>query len=165
MVRPQKAEAQPTALAGVLDRLLPLLQHTARRRGLALRASAPPDLPPILVDPNQIQQILINLLINALEATPEGGRVQVSARPASEDGRPGVALAVADTGPGIPPDLLPRVFEPFFTTKPPGQGTGLGLAICRDIVREHGGKIGVESRAGAGTTFTVWLPEAGGDRA
>jgi len=165
MVRPRKPEIQPTALDSVLERLLPLLRHTARRRAVMLAASVPADLPPMLADPNQLQQVLINLLINALEATPAGGRVSVGASPADGNGRAGVAISVTDTGPGIPPDLLPRVFEPFFTTKPPGQGTGLGLAICRDIVRAHGGEIRVESRAGAGCTFVVWLPRAEGGQA
>jgi signal transduction histidine kinase len=131
---------------------------------VTLEAAVPADLPPISADPNQLQQVLINLLMNALEATLPGGHVQVTAAPRAEAGRPGVRFGVADTGPGIPPDVLPRVFEPFFTTKPPGQGTGLGLAICRDIVKEHGGEIQVESQPGAGTTFTVWLPEAEQER-
>ncbi|MBI4591013.1 MAG: HAMP domain-containing protein [Candidatus Rokubacteria bacterium] len=163
-VRPQKPEVQPTALAPLLDRLLPLLQHGAKRRGVALAAAVPADLPPMLADPNQLQQVLINLLMNALEATPAGGRVEVRAGRSIHEGRAGVAVSVRDTGPGIPPDLLPRVFDPFFTTKPPGQGTGLGLAICRDIVREHAGEIQVESRSDRGATFTVWLPEAEGHR-
>lgn len=160
MVRPQKPEIRPTGLAAVLERLLPLLQHTARRRGVRLSAAVPSDLPPVLADPNQLQQVLINLLMNALEATPAGGRVGISPARGQRDGRPGVTLSVTDTGPGIPADVLPRVFEPFFTTKPAGQGTGLGLAICRDIIREHGGEILAESSPGTGTTFTVWLPGA-----
>lgn len=164
MVRPQKPEVQPTMLASILERLLPLIQHAARRRRIALSASVSVQLPPVLADPNQLQQVLINLLMNALEATPAGGRVSVGANPENRDGRAGIAISVTDTGPGIPADLLPRVFESFFTTKPPGQGTGLGLAICRDIVKEHGGEIRVESGAGAGATVTVWLPEAAGGR-
>lgn len=160
LVRPQKPEVQSTALATVLERLLPLLKHTARRRGVTLTATVPQDLPPLLADPNQLQQVLINLLMNALEATPAGGRVGLTAGPVDHRGRAGVAVSVTDTGPGIPDDLLRRVFDPFFTTKPPGQGTGLGLSICRDIIREHDGEIRVESKPGAGTTFTVWLPEA-----
>ncbi|MBI4608246.1 MAG: HAMP domain-containing protein [Candidatus Rokubacteria bacterium] len=162
MVRPRKPEVQPIALAPVLERLLPLLAHAARRRGVALTAAVPQDLPPMLADPNQLQQVLINLLMNALEATPAGGRVGVSANRVSRDGRAGVTVAVSDTGSGIPVDLLSQVFEPFFTTKPSGQGTGLGLSICRDIVREHGGEIRVESRPDEGTTFTVWLPAEAG---
>ncbi|MBI4562900.1 MAG: HAMP domain-containing protein [Candidatus Rokubacteria bacterium] len=160
MVRPQKPDVQPTALASILERLFPLLRHTARRRAVTLTSSLPRDLPRLLADANQLQQVLINLLMNALEATPAGGRVEVNAISARHAGRPGVAISVTDTGPGIPPDLLPRVFESFFTTKPPGQGTGLGLAICRDIVRAHDGEIQVESQGGVGTTFVVWLPQA-----
>jgi two-component system NtrC family sensor kinase len=157
-VRPQKPEVQPTALAEVFERLLPLLRHAAQRREVGLTASAPADLPPMLVDPNQLQQVLINVVMNAVEATPRRGRVGVTAHGQSQDGRAGVAVTVVDTGCGIPAETLPRVFEPFFTTKPAGEGTGLGLAICRDIVRQHGGEIRVASEAGAGTTVTIWLP-------
>jgi signal transduction histidine kinase len=159
VVRPAKPEIQPTSLPAVVERLLPLLRHTARRRGLTLDAAVPDDVPPVLADPNQLQQVLINLVMNAVEATPAGGRIQVTARPRIAAAGDGVAVVVADTGPGIPPEIVPRVFEPFFTTKPPGQGTGLGLAICRDIVREHGGDIRLESRPNAGTTVTIWLPK------
>jgi signal transduction histidine kinase len=159
VVRPAKPEIQPTSLPAVIERLLPLLRHTARRRGLTLDASVPDDVPPVLADPNQLQQVLINLVMNAVEATPAGGRVHVTVRQRVAAADSGVEVAVADTGPGIPPEILPRVFEPFFTTKPPGQGTGLGLAICRDIVREHGGDIRLESGPQAGTTVTIWLPE------
>ena len=76
------------------------------------------------------------------------------------DGRAGVAVAVSDRGAGIPAEILGRIFDPFVTTKPAGQGTGLGLAICRDIVRDHGGTIDVQSQEGRGTTFEVWLPAA-----
>jgi signal transduction histidine kinase len=114
----------------------------------------------MLADPAQLQQILINLVLNALDVTPAGGRVEIGARPSSVRERTGIALTVSDTGPGIPPELRSKVFEAFFTTKPAGQGTGLGLAICRDIVQAHGGEIEVESTPGSGTTFTVWIPEA-----
>jgi signal transduction histidine kinase len=159
MVRPSKPEIQPTSLATVVERLLPLLRHSAGRREVRLDAAIPDDLPAVLADPNQLQQVLINLVMNAVEVTPPGGRVQLTARERAT-GRPGLELTIADTGPGIRPEVLPRVFEPFFTTKPPGQGTGLGLAICRDIIREHGGEIRLESRLKAGTTVTVWLPSA-----
>jgi signal transduction histidine kinase len=139
---------------------MPLLRHAARRHEATLAASVPPDLPPVLADPNQLQQLLINLVVNALEAMAPGGRVEVAAARREHEARPGVAIAVADTGPGIAADVLPRVFEAFFTTKPAGQGTGLGLAICREIVTQHGGDIGITSRDGAGTTVTVWLPRA-----
>lgn len=160
MVRPAKPEMQPTALAGVMERLLPLLRHGARRRGVHLEAAVPPDLPPAMADANQLQQVVINLVMNAIEATPIGGRVEVTARRRSLGDRAGVEVAVADTGPGIPAEIRSKVFEPFFSTKPRGQGTGLGLPICRDIVREHGGDIRLESRVEGGTAVTVWLPGA-----
>jgi signal transduction histidine kinase len=158
-VRLQKPEIQPVALPAVLDRLLPLLDPAARRRGVRIATALASGLPPVAADPNQLQQILLNLVMNALEATPREGCITVESWACPHDGRGGVATAVADTGVGIPAASLGRVFEPFYTTKPPGQGTGLGLAICRDLVREHGGTLTVQSREGQGTTFTMWLPE------
>jgi signal transduction histidine kinase len=161
-VRPQKPEVRPTNLAQLLDRLLPLFGHLARKRGIEVQAKIPADLPLLQADPNQLQQLLINLLMNAIEATSEGGIVRISAEPSEIEERAGVALLVSDTGAGISPEALSKVFDPFFTTKPHGQGTGLGLAISRDIVKEHGGRISVASSVGHGTTFTVWLPAAEG---
>ena len=161
-VRSQKLEIQPTPLAEILDRVLPLLRHPARRRGVTLAASIPDELPRMLADPGQMQQVLINLVLNALDATPPGGVVEIGVSLEDSGGRAGVAVAVRDTGSGIPDELKPRLFEPFFTTKPAGQGTGLGLAICRDIIRAHGGEIRVESQPGAGATFIVWIPAAAG---
>jgi signal transduction histidine kinase len=157
-VRQQKPEIQPVAVPGVLERVVPLMEHMARRRGVSLSSTAAPPLPDIAADPNQVQQVLINLIVNAMEATPRGGRIGIETWACPNDGRPGVAVAVSDTGSGIPADAIGHVFEPFFTTKPQGQGTGLGLSICRDIVREHGGTLAVQSREGQGTTFTAWLP-------
>jgi signal transduction histidine kinase len=158
-VRPQKPDLRSMTLVSVLDPLLPLLRHAARARGIALVTSTSSDrIPDLLADRGQVQQVLINLVLNGLEATPPGGRVEVSARGMDRGGRSGAVISVTDTGPGIPADILSKIFDPFFTTKPQGQGTGLGLSICRDIVRTHGGEISVDSRVGAGTTFTVWLP-------
>jgi signal transduction histidine kinase len=157
-VRPQKPEVQAVVLGSVVERLVPLLGHMGRRGGISIVADVPPDLPQIAADPGQLQQILINLLINALEASPPGGRITVTARVCRHDGRPGVATTVTDAGSGIPREVVGKVFEPFFTTKPTGQGTGLGLAICRDITQSHEGALSVESREGEGTTFTLWLP-------
>ncbi len=126
------------------------MEHMARRRSVSIAAAPAPPLPDVAADPNQVQQVLINLIVNALEATPRGGRIGIEAWACPNDGRAGVAVAVSDTGSGIPADALGHVFEPFFTTKPQGQGTGLGLPICRDILREHGGTLAVQSRAGPG---------------
>jgi hypothetical protein len=124
---------------------------------VAISVSLPTGLPSLMADPSQLQQVLINLVLNALDVTPSGGQISISARPLTTDERSGVAIAVTDTGPGIPAELRTKVFEPFFTTKAAGQGTGLGLAICRDLVVGLGGEIMLES--GGGTTFTVWLPD------
>jgi len=159
-VRPQRLEIQPVALGDVIDRLLALLRHPARRRSVSLMTSIPQDLPPLLGDPSQIEQLLINLILNALDATPAGGRVTVTGQSEVRDGHAGIAVAVSDTGAGIAEEVRARIFEPFFTTKPAGHGTGLGLAICRDIVRGHGGDIRVDSHVGRGTAFTVWIPMA-----
>jgi two-component system NtrC family sensor kinase len=159
-LRPRDPEICATPLGEVLDRALPLLRHPARRRQVTLRTNIAEDLPSMAADAGQLQQVVINLVLNAIDATPVGGEVDVSARPARLRERSGVALSVRDTGPGISPALLPRLFEPFFTTKPAGLGTGLGLAICRDIVRAHGGEVRVESEEGRGTTVTAWIPAA-----
>jgi signal transduction histidine kinase len=158
--RPREPQRAATAAGTVMEVVRPLLRHFARSRGVTLAVSIPPDLPPVLVDPGHLQQVLINVLTNALEATPKGGRVEVTAAPRDDEGRSGVAIAIRDSGPGIPTETLPRIFDPFFTTKPPGEGTGLGLAICRDLMRRNGSEIQVASAPGEGTTFTIWLPEA-----
>jgi signal transduction histidine kinase len=160
-VRPVKPEIQPTVLKEVTDSLLVLLEHTARRHGVTLDVSIPGDLPPVRADRNQLQQVLINILMNAFEAARPIGNVRVRARRARRATRTGVEIEVRDTGPGIPASILPRIFEPFFSTKPPGEGTGLGLPICRDILKSLGGEITVEGAPGAGATFLIWLAEEG----
>ena len=153
---PERVAVEP---GSVTDAIRPLLQYFAKSRNVTLGMAIPRDLPRVLVDPGHLQQVLINLLTNAIEATPAGGRVVVSGAPRADDGRLGVALEVRDTGAGIPEDVLPRIFDPFFTTKPVREGAGLGLAICRDLVRSNGSDIKVASTPGQGTTFTVWMPE------
>ncbi|MFE8601784.1 ATP-binding protein [Archangium violaceum] len=104
----------------------------------------------------RLEQVFVNLITNAIDASPRGGQVELFAEEAGEQ----VRLRVVDQGHGIPPELAQRIFEPFFTTKQPGEGTGLGLALVSSIVREHGGTLEVDSRPGASTTFTVTLPKA-----
>jgi two-component system, NtrC family, sensor kinase len=105
----------------------------------------------------QLQQVMINLLSNALDATPAGGTIAVRTRSAG-DPPSTVVLEMADTGGGIPAEHLSKVFDPFFTTKPPGQGTGLGLSVCLGIVQDHHGTISVDSQEGRGSAFIVTLP-------
>ena len=135
-----------------------------------------PHLYPVLADPGHVEQALMNLIMNARDAMPEGGRVTVtmrnsdlvaSADPAAREAPPGyyAVLAVADTGHGMTPEVQARIFEPFFTTKGPGKGTGLGLATVYGIVRQSGGFIHVDSQPGKGTTFKIYLPHAQGQSA
>ncbi len=126
---------------------------------------AAPGLRPVMADRGQIEQVLLNLAVNARDAMPRGGRIGVSisnAAPGAGTG-PQVLLSVSDSGTGIAPELLPRLFEPFFTTKEPGKGTGLGLATVHGIVTHAGGRVEVESEVGRGTTFRVYLPAVEGE--
>jgi signal transduction histidine kinase/ActR/RegA family two-component response regulator len=117
----------------------------------------------VLLDRGQLEQVLINLAVNARDAMPDGGRLVVSTGLAETGAGVGrVVLSVADEGPGIPPEVLPHIFEPFFTTKAPGHGTGLGLSTCHGIVAQAGGEIAVESTPGKGARFEVRLPRASG---
>ena len=141
-------------LSPVVERCRMLLKHQAEMLSVTLETRVEPDLPKVVCDAAQVQQVILALAMNALEATPSDGRVSIEA---SRDGD-GVGLAVSDTGWGIPKDHLDRIFEPFFTTKEAGKGVGLGLAVVYGIVSAHHGTIDVESEPGRGTTFTVHLP-------
>ena len=138
------AQANETRL--LLERLLP--------SNIQLVTSLAQGLPPVLVDPGQLEQVLMNLAVNARDAMPEGGTLEIVT--AREDGS--VLLSVRDTGKGVSKELQARIFEPFFTTKAPGKGTGLGLATCHGIVQQAGGRIELRSAAEKGTTFRVLLP-------
>jgi signal transduction histidine kinase len=132
--------------------LLDVLRPLAERRDVRLEL-APGDPAEAEIDPSQMRQVLTNLVMNAIDASPAGGVVEIELG-ADESS---VRLAVRDRGEGVPPELVERVFEPFFTTKRGGEGTGLGLSIARGIARDHGGDIRVESGRGPGTTFVVTL--------
>lgn len=128
--------------------------------GLALTVATDPELPAVLGHQNQLQQVVLNLLTNAMDATPAGGRVELTTRALPDRG--GVEVEVSDTGQGIPLAHRKQIFEPFFSTKEPGRGTGLGLFISAQIVRDHKGRIEVQSEEGRGSTFRVFLPVARG---
>ena len=136
-----------------------LTDHHLSRKGVRVALEFTPGVPLIQADRQHLRQVLLNLFTNAADAMPEGGRLTVRVRPGELlDGRPGVVIEVADTGTGIPPDVLPRVTEAFFTTKEEGKGTGLGLAICKRIVDQHGGELVIESQLGVGTTISITVP-------
>jgi signal transduction histidine kinase len=153
--RPSPLILSKVSLHRLVADTLAFLEHQPLLHGLILESRVPPDLPAIRVDANQLSQILMNLLLNAAQATPEGGRITVSAKPSSNG--EAVDIQVVDTGRGIPADVLPHVFEPFFTTKR-GKGTGLGLSITQTYVRSHDGEIQIESAPQRGTTVTITLP-------
>jgi signal transduction histidine kinase len=134
---------------------LGFLEGQPALRGKRAENLVPEDLPHILVDSNQLSQVLMNLLINAAEATPDGGCIKVSARNLTFVDS--IEICVSDTGSGISPEVLPHVFEPFFTTKP-GKGTGLGLSISATYVRRNKGEIRIDSVLNRGTTVTITLP-------
>ena len=151
-INPQKND-----LNGIIDRCLLLVGHQMDLQGIELHKKLEPQLPSLYCDAGQVQQALLVILINAVEAMPNGGRLTIESAydPTHRLGR----VVMSDEGPGIPPEVLSHIFEPFFTTKEEGKGTGLGLAIALGIVQQHGGNIEVSSTPQKGSTFTVFLPE------
>jgi two-component system NtrC family sensor kinase len=140
-------------LEDVIQSAVRLLSHQKRNPLIEFKVDIAPDLLPVSGDPGQLQQAVIALATNALDAMGESGVLRIVGR--NEDQK--VVVEVSDTGVGIPPENLPKIFEPFFTTKEIGRGTGLGLAVCYGILTEHGGTLDVQSNVGAGTTFTITL--------
>ena len=139
-----------------IESTLNIIRHQAKKQEVVLEMELSP-LPPVACYPAKINQVVMNLVANAIDACQPGGRVTIRTKPESA----GVAIHVLDTGRGIAPEIRNKIFDPFFTTKPPGQGTGLGLSISYQIVRDHGGTIDVESTPGNGAHFTIRLPSRG----
>lgn len=166
ITHPRGLQMTVAPLEDAVKRALQSLDANLRERGLTVRLEVGPRTPPVPHDADQIQQLLINLVKNAVEASPPGATISINVEPLVAGGRPterravftghGLALRVEDQGSGIDPEHLKTIFEPFFTTKP--GGTGLGLYISHDIVKRHGGSLTVTSEAGSGTAFTVELP-------
>ena len=162
--RPAPARNEPVELARLVAASAELLAGQGVFKRVDLVLDLGEDLPPVTADRHQLQQALINLMINARDAMPSGGRLVLRLTresAGSDSARQWLRLEVTDSGEGIAPELLPKVFEPFFTTKQPGKGTGLGLAIVARVIEACGGRIDVTSVEGEGTTFTVLLPAAG----
>lgn len=162
MSRRKTEKFEPIDLASVVEEALVLLEREMNKYHVAVEKYFRP-APPALINPGQIQQVLLNLLVNARQAMPNGGRVIIKIEP-DADGET-VNLSVRDTGSGIDPEKLRHIFEPYFTTKSGPDatgkgGAGLGLAACREIIEAHQGRIRVESTPGRGTAFTLKLPIA-----
>ncbi len=135
-----------------------LLENEALIKGVKLEYKPGNDFPGLTLDRNQVQSALLNILINALDATEQGGTITVSIENRSIGESKGIDILIKDTGSGIPQENLDKLFDPFFTTKDPGKGTGLGLSVSHGIIQGHGGSITVTSELGKGTQFRVWLP-------
>jgi signal transduction histidine kinase len=162
LARSRGNDRAPTELVKLVEQSLVLLEREMQKYRVQVAVQAEP-APPALVCGNQIQQVLLNLLTNARQAMPKGGRIFIRIAPDPAAGT--VDLTVRDTGTGIAADKLPRIFDRFYTTKqgPDASGkggTGVGLAMCREIIESHQGKIRVESTVGVGTAFTLKLPVA-----
>jgi two-component system, NtrC family, sensor kinase len=159
--RRQDQERRPLAVGEVIERTAALLKNQLIQKRVELVVQVADGLPLVHGSPNQLQQVFVNLINNAAQAiagTGRPGTVTVRARPWLD----GVAIDVADSGPGVSAAVAERIFEPFFSTKREGEGTGLGLSICQGLVKEHGGRLSLQPARGAGATFTVELPAARG---
>jgi two-component system, NtrC family, sensor kinase len=150
--RPASTERSHVALGDILDEALNIAKYYKRTRGRIAPPAFPPDLPPLYAVRDQLVQVFLNLILNAIDATDRTGTVEL----AVERGPGGVTVTVRDDGCGIAAEDVPRLFQPYFTTKK--HGTGLGLFVTRKLVTDHGGTVDFESRAGAGTVFRVFLP-------
>ncbi|MGZ6202114.1 MAG: sensor histidine kinase [Thermodesulfobacteriota bacterium] len=139
-----------------IERTIDLIHYDPRKHPIVVVREFASNVPPVCADRQQLQQLFLNLFINAKDAMPQGGRLTV--RVETSLALKQIIIEVADTGVGIPHEILPRVLEPFFTTKPEGKGAGLGLAICRRIVQEHHGTLNITSEVGTGTTVRIMLP-------
>jgi two-component system NtrC family sensor kinase len=152
---------QSTELHDVIDRCLLLVRQQLELNGIEVQQKRAPDLPLVSCDPAQIEQVLLALIMNAIDAMPRGGNLWLETQLSPDETE--IQIRVRDDGAGIARDLLPQIFEPFMTTKENGRGVGLGLAISRGIVERHNGHIEVQSELGRGTTFTVTLPTRDSD--
>jgi two-component system NtrC family sensor kinase len=156
--RPTENIHLQTDMNCLVEDTLALVQHQARASNIGVVLQLEHELPQITVDPNQIKQVLLNLLHNAILAMPNGGDINLRTEKVLREGQNWLSVVVRDTGEGIDPENMERIFEPFFTTRPPGSGTGLGLSVSYGIISDHGGTIEVESKRGVGSCFSVYLP-------
>ena len=154
--RESSSQLEPLKLDHLLEETISLASNQIKLSGIKIEFQSTDNLPRIHGDIQQLEQVFLNLILNAIDASPKGGKIQVLVLPADEPNY--LAVKIIDFGAGIPEHILPSVFDPFFTTKSKGKGTGLGLSVSQGIVAKHGGRIRVSSTEVAGTTFTVTLP-------
>jgi two-component system NtrC family sensor kinase len=156
--RQAPSNREPNNLNTIVERAITLVKHKLEMQGIELKEKLAAGLPAVQCDANQIQQVFLVLMVNAAEAMPNGGVLEVATQAGPGAGQ--CSLRVKDTGAGIPADAMPRIFDPFFTTKEDQNRTGLGLAVAHSIVEQHAGEIAVRSTPGEGAEFTVALPAA-----
>ena len=150
-------EMHPVRLDELIDAAISMTSHEIKYRA-NLQKKYDPQIPSLSLNTGKLQQVFVNLLVNASQAIEPGKVNQNTISVTTQKEGTGVWIHITDTGSGIPKDVLPKIFNPFFTTKPVGSGTGLGLSICHEIIRSHGGEIRVQSEVGKGTTFSIYLP-------
>jgi two-component system sensor histidine kinase HydH len=156
--RLKELERVPTHIGEAVEELVDFFEPTARQANIDIKCYLPADLPPVPLDRELFKQALLNLLLNAQQAMPDGGQVTIQAMLDGTAERPSVCLMFIDTGKGMAPEVAAKAFRPFFSTK--SGGTGLGLATTRKIIEAHGGTIALQSEPGRGTKFTIQLPLA-----
>jgi signal transduction histidine kinase len=153
--RSERPEFEPLAISRVIEETLKLVRNQVMLSGIQVDKEIPPETPLISGDRKSLQQVFLNLFINAIQAMPDGGGLLIKVH--TEDSH-WLKIDVADTGPGIEPQHLPHIFDPFYTTKEVGRGTGLGLSVTYGIIEKHGGHIEAHNREGRGTIFTITMP-------
>jgi two-component system, NtrC family, sensor kinase len=159
--RQTELNRESTDINMLIRSVISAMENQALVKGVSIKFSPGGNLPMLTLDRSQFQSVLLNIIINALDATEPGGSITIhtaTAVSASDSGHRGVEITIADTGSGIPPDNLDKLFDPFFSTKEVGQGTGLGLSVSYGIIQRHGGTIRVQSELEKGSTFFIWIP-------
>jgi len=159
--RQTKLAPEPTDVNNLIRSTISLMENQALVKGISIKFNPGENLPKVTLDRSQFQSVLLNMIINSLDATKAGDSITVytaAGLSTSDSGQKGVEITVADTGSGIPQENLDKLFDPFFSTKEVGKGTGLGLSVSLGIVQRHGGTIRVQSEVGKGTRFFIWLP-------
>lgn len=156
--RQEPLEIRLTDIHYLLDEVLVFISFHLQKLGIVVETHYDPNVPAMSVDPDQLEQVLLNIIFNAACSMDRGGDLTVATAWLDDGEIPTVRISFTDTGVGIPAENIPHLFEPYFTTRPPGQGTGLGLYICQNIVEKHGGRIEVESQVGVGSAFHIYLP-------
>lgn len=157
--RPTPPDLTRENISWVIEPMVDLTRKEAEKKGIDISYHADPDLPLVRMDVSKVKQVLLNLILNAFQAMPEGGKIKILARSVHYRGQPrSVQVVVQDNGKGVPEEIKEQLFDPFFTTKDPGEGIGLGLTICHQIMEEHGGEIEIKSRQGRGAEVVLTFP-------